>query len=181
MEPAEISRMILGARSALRQNVAARFEVLARLGFEHGLRIGEICSLRDDAIGRSIRVRRKGGNRDDRPVGVALGTAIDTWRQLRPGATDGSLLVALDGPTIGRAWAARSARAHLATVALRTLGRSVPPHALRHAGATRVLEATGGNVRALQSWGRWSSPQIAMRYDDDVQDPAGELAAMLAA
>jgi site-specific recombinase XerD len=55
------------------------------------------------------------------------------------------------------------------------LARPTRPHALRHEGATRLLELTGGNVRAVQRWTRHADVKTVLTYDDNREDLAGSL------
>jgi integrase/recombinase XerC len=54
------------------------------------------------------------------------------------------------------------------------------PHGLRHASITTALDTSNGDVRAAQAHARHASPQTTMRYDDNRQDLAGQIAAVLA-
>ena len=53
------------------------------------------------------------------------------------------------------------------------------PHGLRHASITAALDTSNGDVRAAQAHARHANPQTTMRYDDNRQDLAGEVAARL--
>jgi integrase/recombinase XerC len=51
---------------------------------------------------------------------------------------------------------------------------------VRHASITRVLDLSGGDVRAAQKFSRHRSVATVLRYDDNRRDLAGELARRLA-
>jgi integrase/recombinase XerC len=60
------------------------------------------------------------------------------------------------------------------------LQRKARPHGLRHAGITRALDVSGGDVRAVQRLSRHAKLETLMRYDDNRRDGAGKLAQRLA-
>ena len=58
--------------------------------------------------------------------------------------------------------------------------KPVRPHGLRHAAITGALEASGGDVRAVQRFSRHASVETLLVYDDARQDLGGKMAAKLA-
>jgi integrase len=52
--------------------------------------------------------------------------------------------------------------------------------AFRHASITAALYTSNGDVRAAQAHARHANSQTTMRYDDNRQDLAGQVAAKLA-
>ena len=58
---------------------------------------------------------------------------------------------------------------------------AVRPHGLRHAAITEALDATNGNVRAVQRFSRHRDLRVLNTYDDNRQDLAGEVARLVAA
>jgi integrase/recombinase XerC len=58
------------------------------------------------------------------------------------------------------------------------LGREARAHGLRHAGITRALDVTRGNVRDVQKFSRHSKIETLMRYDDNRSDVAGDITRM---
>ena len=58
--------------------------------------------------------------------------------------------------------------------------KPVRPHGLRHAAITGALEATGGDVRAVQRFSRHASVETLLVYDDARQDLGGKVAATVA-
>jgi integrase/recombinase XerC len=63
----------------------------------------------------------------------------------------------------------------------RKAGLKVWPHGIRHSAITEALDATGGNIRAVQRFSRHKDVRVVERYDDNRQDLAGELARKVAA
>ncbi|NJM67993.1 MAG: hypothetical protein HC851_21180 [Acaryochloris sp. RU_4_1] len=53
------------------------------------------------------------------------------------------------------------------------------PHRVRHSSITAALEATGGNVRAVQQLSRHAKPETVMRYDDNRNNLQGEVTELL--
>jgi integrase/recombinase XerC len=60
-------------------------------------------------------------------------------------------------------------------------GVHVTPHGLRHAGITRALDLTGGDVRRVRHLSRHVKLDTLMLYDDARTDLGGGVAALLAA
>jgi integrase/recombinase XerC len=144
-DPVEVD---LVARAVLLRDVAL-LEVL----YGAGLRVAEACGLRRDDCdlrrglvtvhGKRAKVRRV-------PIGAPAVDALDAW--LRDGRTQ--LVTAVSPPDVvflnrrGRALTPRDARRVLERHTLPD-GRTLHPHALRHAYATHLLEG-GADLRAVQ-------------------------------
>src|SRR5664280_2297940 len=62
-----------------------------------------------------------------------------------------------------------------------SVGLVVRPHGLRHAAVTEALDATNGNVRAVQKFSRHRDLRVLTRYDDNRVDLGGEVARLVAA
>jgi integrase len=60
------------------------------------------------------------------------------------------------------------------------IGQRVRPHGLRHACITDVLDATHGDFRKAQRFGRLKSAYVQRVYDDNREDLGGEAARMIA-
>jgi integrase/recombinase XerC len=60
------------------------------------------------------------------------------------------------------------------------LSRVVRPHGLRHQAITAALDATGGDVRAVQRFSRHAKLDTLMVYDDARRDFAGQVASLVA-
>jgi integrase/recombinase XerC len=56
----------------------------------------------------------------------------------------------------------------------------VRPHGLRHAAITHALDVTGGDVRRVQKFSRHRDLRTLTVYDDNRQDIAGQVAALVA-
>lgn len=54
------------------------------------------------------------------------------------------------------------------------------PHGLRHAAITDALDATNGNVRAVQQFSRHRDVRVLTRYDDNREDLGGVIARQVA-
>ena len=63
----------------------------------------------------------------------------------------------------------------------RSRGPAARPHGLRHAAITEALDATGGDVRAVQRFSRHRSLATLQLYDDSRQDLGGQVAHKVAA
>jgi integrase/recombinase XerC len=63
----------------------------------------------------------------------------------------------------------------------RKAGLKVWPHGIRHSAITEALDATSGNIRAVQRFSRHKDVRVVERYDDNRQDLAGEVARKVAA
>jgi integrase/recombinase XerC len=63
----------------------------------------------------------------------------------------------------------------------RKAGLKVWPHGLRHSSITEALDATGGNIRAVQRFSRHKDVRVIERYDDNRLDLAGDVARKVAA
>jgi integrase/recombinase XerC len=59
------------------------------------------------------------------------------------------------------------------------LSRGCRPHGLRHEAITSALDATNGNVRAVQRFSGHSDLNTLTRYDDNRQDLGGQVAELL--
>lgn len=71
---------------------------------------------------------------------------------------------------------------HIVDAVRRAAGidRRVRPHGLRHAGITRGLEVTGGDIAAVQRFSRHKDVRTVVLYDDRRKDLAGEVAKKVA-
>jgi integrase/recombinase XerC len=62
----------------------------------------------------------------------------------------------------------------------RKAGLKVWAHGLRHSAITEALDATGGNIRAVQRFSSHKDVRVVERYDDNRQDLAGDVARKVA-
>jgi integrase/recombinase XerC len=104
--------------------------------------------------------------------------ALIEWIGVR-GEHDGPLFVSLDYSAPGHRLTAAALHKLLDQLG-KKLGLKVRPHGLRHAAITAALEATGGNVRAVQKFSRHKDLNVLCVYDDNRKDVGGEIAKMIA-
>lgn len=158
---------------------AARDEAIVRILFALGLRRAELVELDMDHVDRtSWRISIKGKGAVDRvwlDVPEATARAIDAWIARR-GDGPGPLFVNVD----------RKSRISGAGMyyLIASLGRSagltrIRPHGIRHAAITAVLDATNGDVRKAQAFGRHANAQTTLTYDDNRQNLGGSAARLL--
>jgi integrase/recombinase XerC len=164
---------------------AMRDVTMVRLLNDLALRRGEVVrlDLADVYVaGRRLWVFGE-GRREKAPLTLPDATlaAIMSWIAAR-GGTAGPLFTHLDIAGKGAA-DGRLAGQGLWTV-VKALGRSagieVCPHGLRHAGITRSLDLTLGDLRAVQRFSRHTDLRTLTRYDDNRSDMAGAVAALVA-
>jgi integrase len=60
-------------------------------------------------------------------------------------------------------------------------GLTVRPHGLRHLAITTALDRSNGDVRAVAKFSRHKDLRALSRYRDNRPDPAGKVAALVAA
>lgn len=154
---------------------------IVRLLFDLGLRREEVVELDAEHISDgAVWIRGKGrSDREPMTMPAATAAAIADWIRIR-GAGDGPLFQPLD----------RNAKAGDRLTAsglykmIRALGKKAGvkarPHGLRHAAITTALDLTGGDVRAVQRFSRHAKVDTVIRYDDNRQDLAGEVADQVA-
>ncbi len=131
---------------------AARDLALVELLYGAGLRVGEACGLRPSDVDRRARhvtVLGKGAKVRRVPIGEPAVEAVDAYLRHRdqligPASPADALFVNQRGRRLTPRDASRIvARLHLPD------GRSLHPHALRHAFATHLLEG-GADLRVVQ-------------------------------
>jgi integrase/recombinase XerC len=107
---------------------------------------------------------------------------LQTWLSVR-GDAPGPVFVSLDRRA--RAGALERITLNAVTRRVRDIGRAagvrVTPHGLRHAGITRALDLTQGDVRRVRALSRHAKMETLMLYDDARTDMGGGVAALLAA
>jgi integrase/recombinase XerC len=108
--------------------------------------------------------------------------ALEAWIRDR-GDTPGPLFTPLDRARRSRQGAGRLTGNGLYQI-VRELGRRAGlktwPHGLRHSAITEALDATGGNIRAVQKFSRHKDVRVIERYDDNREDMAGDVARRVA-
>lgn len=95
-----------------------------------------------------------------------------------PSVGHGMLLVQLRGERAGQPWATDGARKMLARASRRAGLGKVRPHQFRHAFATAVLDASGGNRLIARDAGGWASAAMVDEIYGhvDLHDPAFDAA-----
>jgi len=131
--------------------IGRRDEAVLTLLYGCGLRIGEALGLtRGQAplVGKSLRVRGKGGKERIVPVLPAVTDAIDVYIKACPFdlATDEPLFRGARGGALQPAIVQKAVRRLRAALGL---DDSATPHALRHSFATHLL-GKGGDLRTIQ-------------------------------
>jgi integrase/recombinase XerC len=160
---------------------------ILRLLHDLGLRRAEVVALDlgdVDLMKGQVQVRGK-GKLQDAPLSLPAPTraALADWIAHRPGGP-GPLFVRLDNGA-RRADGRRLTGDGLYKIVAELgkaagLRRPVRPHGLRHQAITQALDATGGDVRAVQRFSRHASPATLLRYDDNRRDLAGDVAKRIA-
>jgi len=158
--------------------------VVLRLLWDLALRREEVVTLdlaHLDLTAGTLSIRGKGRReREALTLPAATRAALVAWLAVR-GDEPGALVVNVDRRTKGQ----RLTGAGLYYLVQR-LGRraglpTVRPHGLRHAAITEALELTRGDVRRVQRFSRHRDLRTLTLYDDARTDPAGEVAALVAA
>lgn len=142
---------------------STRNRAILRLLGDRALRRAEVATLSlADFLGESVDVLGKGcRERETIAVNHRTREAIMAWLRSRGRAP---------GPLFG---IGVDAIHEVVRKAGARIGRpDVHPHQLRHAGATRALDLTGGDVRRVQRFLRHKSPVTTMVYDDKRNDVA---------
>jgi integrase/recombinase XerC len=161
----------------------ARDTALVRLLFDLGLRRAEAVGLDladVDLAGGCVWVKGKGRSERARltlpgPTRVAL----EAWLAER-GAAPGALFHRLDRGGRGKGRLTGAAVYNVVRRLGEAAGLRARPHGLRHAAITAALDATNGDVRAVQKFSRHRDVRVLQRYDDNRQDLAGGVASRIA-
>jgi integrase/recombinase XerC len=107
--------------------------------------------------------------------------AIDAWIGAR-GEEPGPLFLTMNRANQGEILRLTAAGLYGMVRELgRKAGLKVWPHGLRHSAITEALDATGGNIRAVQRFSRHKDVRVIERYDDNRTDLAGDVARKVAA
>lgn len=178
---------LVAAAEAQDDPFRARNLAILWLLYGRGLRRGEAIGLHfpDDVDLVGSRVRVLGKHRQEREwatIPPACVRALARWLEVR-GDEAGPLFFRLDraahyGPVL-------EPLTGLAVAVLvrglgERIGQRVRPHGLRHAGITDVLDATHGDFRKAQRFGRLKSANVLRFYDDNREDLGGEAARLIA-
>lgn len=159
-----------------------RDRVVLRLLWDLALRREEVVSLNVDNVDLSagtVSILGKGRReRETLTLPTTTRAALRAWLAIR-GTEPGPLLVNMDRRTKGERLTGAGLY-HLVQALGKRAGLTIRPHGVRHAAITEALEATGGNVRAVQRFSRHRDLRTLNTYDDNRTDLAGEVAALVA-
>lgn len=154
-----------------RRYLAVRNTAILHLMFDCALRREEVASLGLEHYDRErpavAIMGKKKTQREWFTVPPSVIKALDEYIVLR-GQEPGSLFK-IDGAMI---WV-------MVTEAAKAAGIKAWPHAVRHAAITEALDVTHGDIRAVQRFSRHARPDTVLKYDDNRQDLAGEVARMV--
>lgn len=161
---------------------AKRDQALVRLLFDKGLRRGEAVALdlEDlDLQAGTVRIIGK-GRKETEFLSLPDETreALSAWVAVR-GSAPGPLFFNMDRAGKGSRLTGRSV-ARIVAAWGKPLGLSLRPHGLRHSAITEALDATGGNVRAVQRFSRHKKLETLLRYDDNRLDLGGDVSRLVA-
>jgi integrase/recombinase XerC len=182
--------LLIAVAKASKTPAGKRDAALMRLMYDLLLRVGECVSLdlehvELDSEKPCVHVIGKGRTaRQPITLSTSAAAAIRDWIAVR-GDAPGPLFTRCDPGAIPD-WVDRlsihgvemmiARRSHKAG-----LPKKAKPHGLRHAGITRLLDLTDGNVRAVAKASRHLKVETLLIYDDARTDVAGELAELLGA
>lgn len=148
---------------------------MIRLLFNQGLRAGEVVGVDLEHYDRTeSRLSILGKGRTDRQwvqLSPKAVQALERWLALRgdaPGPIFGSMQARSLGLRLDRQDVWRMLRPY-----------GIKPHGLRHSAITQALEATGGDLRAVQRFSRHMNIATLQIYDDARREGSGKVAALL--
>ena len=166
-------------RRMLATNMRSRTRAMIMLAFLAGLRVSEIARVKGEDVdlsGRLLYVRGKGGSvkpvpLNERLVNLACQMPATGWwfpgRESFGGYIDPTRHV--DAKSVSNTIQAVMKRA----------GVRATPHALRHWFGTNALQASGGDLRAVQVLMRHTSVQSTQIYTAVADDRRAEIVEML--
>lgn len=174
-----VQKMLAVARAQYSPSKAARDVAILRLLFGLGLRRAELvaCNLADlDRGGAVLSIIGKGeSSKRGLSVPPAAMAALYEWIRHR-GEHQGPLFCPVDRP---RQRLTGSGVYYLVRDMGAQIGIKTRPHGVRHAAITAVLDATNGDMRKAQAFGRHASASTTVTYDDNRQDLSGSAARIL--
>ena len=180
-------RLLLGGLSSRSDAKGARDSAILRLLFDLGLRRIEVSRLDVEDVdleaGRIFVLGKKRREKEPLTLPEPTAAAVSKWLAAR-GSEPGPLFVNLDRARDARETSSRRLSTTSVYRVVRKLGRETGikarPHGLRHAAITEALEATGGNVRAVQRFSRHRDLRVLNLYDDNRADLGGDVARLVA-
>ncbi|RJF84819.1 integrase [Azospirillum cavernae] len=160
-----------------------RDTAIVRLLHDTALRRGEVVSLNMehyDPATATLSILGKGRHqRETITLPAATKAALDSWIDVR-GRQPGPIFFRLDNAGAGDGRLTGTAVHQIVRLLGEDIGIQTRPHGLRHAAITSALDATNGNIRAVQSFARHRDPRVTLRYDDNRADLAGQTACLVA-
>ena len=105
--------------------------------------------------------------------------ALADWLAIR-GTEPGPLFTNLDRARKGTGRLTGAGIWAIVTALGEATGQTVRPHGLRHAAITTALDATHGDVRAVQRFSRHAKVDTVLVYDDARRDIGGDVAKLVA-
>ncbi len=176
-------RALLAAAKAQKGDKALRDVALIRLLHDVGFRRGEALGLDvADVDLREGRLMVLGKARSQKePVTLPEKTkeVLAAWLGAR-GIGPGPLFVNFDRAGKGDGRLTGSAVYAIVSKLGKAAGFTIRPHGLRHLAITSALDATQGDVRAVQKFSRHKDLRVLNVYDDNRRDLAGEVASLVA-
>lgn len=180
-----VARLVAVAAAQADRPKAARDVALIRLLHDTALRRGEVVALDladVDLADHRVMVLGK-GRLEKVPVTLPepTGIALADWIAAR-GVASGPLFVPLDLSSLNDKNRRLTGTGlwHIIKSLGRVAGLDVRPHGLRHSAITSALDATGGNIRAVQKFSRHVDVRTLEVYDDNREDLGGKVAAIVA-
>ncbi|KAA0578867.1 tyrosine-type recombinase/integrase [Azospirillum sp. B21] len=160
-----------------------RDTAIVRLLHDVALRRGEVVSMdleHYESRRGTVAVLGKGRTQRERvTLPAATRTALDAWIAVR-GKDPGPLFHRLDAAGRGEGRLTGAAVYQIIRELGAGVGITTRPHGLRHSAITAALDASNGNIRAVQRFSRHRNVQTLQIYDDNRADLAGQMAALIA-
>jgi integrase/recombinase XerC len=160
-----------------------RDRALLRLLFDVGLRRAEVVEMDaehfDATAGTLSVLGKKRRSRELVTLPAPTRAALVAWLEVR-GSEPGPLFRNFDRAGKSERLTGRSVARIVAEVSGAAGIGLVRPHGLRHAAITHALDVTGGDVRRVQKFSRHRDLRTLTVYDDNRQDIAGQVAALIA-
>ncbi len=144
-----LERTGVAAAAADADGLALRDHAILELLYGGGLRVGEICALREQDVHLDtarVQVRGKGDKERIVPLGRSAVEALERYLKMgrpglvRGGVRSGALFLSVRGKALTRQWVWEM---------VRSTNRHASPHKLRHSCATHMVEH-GADLRTVQ-------------------------------
>jgi integrase/recombinase XerC len=178
-------RALLEVLNGRSDSKTVRDRAILRCLFDLGLRRKEVITMDLEDFDRqagTLAVLGKGRTaKNTLTLPPQTKQALDRWLDAR-GQEPGPLFLTMNRANQGEILRLTAAGLYGMVRELgRKAGLKVWPHGLRHSAITEALDATGGNIRAVQRFSRHKDVRVIERYDDNRTDLAGDVARKVAA